>query len=191
MKDDPKSGFYFNLFWLTKMEENPKATEEDEEEGEGIIIGSTHEKMAAEEEMKSLFRLASPIAATAVLLYFRSAISMAFLGRLGDAELAGGSLAIAFANISGYSILSGLALGMEPLCSQAFGARRPRILSVTLHRTVIFLLASSVLISFLWLNVSEILLFLRQDREISNTARRYRIRIVSRSRFNIHVILMV
>ncbi|KAG6788377.1 hypothetical protein POTOM_004442 [Populus tomentosa] len=47
-------------------------------------------------------------------------ISMLFLGRLGELALAGGSLAIGSANITGYSILSGLSMGMEPICGQAF-----------------------------------------------------------------------
>ncbi|KDP33803.1 hypothetical protein JCGZ_07374 [Jatropha curcas] len=124
-------------------------------------------------ETKSLFKLAFPIALTALILYSRSIVSMLFLGHLGDFELAGGSLAIAFANITGYSVLSGLALGMEPLCSQAFGAQRPKLLSVTLHRSVIFLLISSIPISFLWLNMSKILLSLHQDPNITSLAHTY------------------
>ncbi|KAJ8768731.1 hypothetical protein K2173_023635 [Erythroxylum novogranatense] len=124
-------------------------------------------------ETKSLFRLAFPIALTALILYSRSITSMLFLGHLGDLELAAGSLAIAFANITGYSVLSGLALGMEPLCSQAFGAQRPKVLSVTLHRSVIFLLVSSIPISLLWFNVSKILLYLHQDPNIIALAHKY------------------
>ncbi|MCI11927.1 multidrug and toxin extrusion protein 2-like, partial [Trifolium medium] len=37
-------------------------------------------------------------------------ISMLFLGHLNELALAGGSLAVGFANITGYSILSGLAV---------------------------------------------------------------------------------
>ncbi|KAG2241638.1 hypothetical protein Bca52824_090211 [Brassica carinata] len=88
-------------------------------------------------EAKSLFTLAFPIAVTARPLPTLRRLHV-FLGRLGDLELAAGSLAIAFANITGYSVLSGLALGMEPLCSQAFGAHRYKLLSLTLHRTVVF-----------------------------------------------------
>ncbi|PRQ46716.1 putative multi antimicrobial extrusion protein [Rosa chinensis] len=124
-------------------------------------------------ETKSLFKLAFPILITALILYSRSALSMLFLGRLGDLELASGSLAIAFANITGYSVLSGLALGMEPLCSQAFGAQRPKLLSVTLHRAVIFLVVCSLPISLLWYNISTILLYLRQDPNITNMAHTY------------------
>ncbi|OMO80998.1 Multi antimicrobial extrusion protein [Corchorus olitorius] len=67
--------------------------------------------------------LALPTILTAVLLYRRSMVSMLFLGHLGELALAGGSLAIGFANITCYSVLSGLAMGMEPICSQAFGAK--------------------------------------------------------------------
>lgn len=124
-------------------------------------------------EAKSLFHLSFPIALTALILYSRSILAMLFLGRLGDIELAAGSLAIAFANITGYSVLSGLALGMEPLCSQAFGAHRPKLLSLTLHRSVIFLLVSSIPISLLWLNMSKILLYLHQDPNITRIAQTY------------------
>ncbi|KAF5726024.1 Multidrug and toxin extrusion protein 2 [Tripterygium wilfordii] len=124
-------------------------------------------------EVKSLFNLAFPIALTALILYARSIISTLFLGHLGELELAAGSLAIAFANITGYSVLSGLALGMEPLCSQAFGAQRPKLLSLTLHRSVIFLLVCSVPILLLWLNMNKILLFLHQDPDITRIAHTY------------------
>ncbi|KAJ0250890.1 Protein DETOXIFICATION 51 [Hirschfeldia incana] len=124
-------------------------------------------------EAKSLLTLAFPIAVTALVLYLRSAVSMFFLGRLGDLELAAGSLAIAFANITGYSVLSGLALGMEPLCSQAFGAHRYKLLSLTLHRTVAFLSVCCVPISVLWLNVGRISVCLHQDHDIAELAQTY------------------
>ena len=105
---------------------------------------------------------------TALILYSRSILYMLFLSHLGDLQLAVGSFAIAFANITGYSVLSGLALGIEPLCYQAFGANRPKLLSVTLHRTVIFLFLSSMPISLLWFNMSKILLYLHQDTSITH-----------------------
>lgn len=58
-------------------------------------------------------------------------ISVACMGRLGSLELAGGALAIGFTNITGYSVLSGLAMGMEPLCSQAFGSKNLAMVSIT------------------------------------------------------------
>ncbi|KAL9224082.1 hypothetical protein vseg_000152 [Gypsophila vaccaria] len=124
-------------------------------------------------ETWSLFWLAFPILLTNLILYSRSMLSMVFLGRMGDVELAGGSLAIAFANITGYSVFSGLALGMEPLCSQAFGAHRPKLLSLTLQRCVIFLLVCCVPISLLWFHMSHILGYLHQDPKIAILAHTY------------------
>ncbi|KAK9697587.1 hypothetical protein RND81_08G047100 [Saponaria officinalis] len=124
-------------------------------------------------ETWSLFCLAFPILLTNLILYSRSMLSMVFLGRIGDVELAAGSLAIAFANITGFSVFSGLALGMEPLCSQAFGAHRPKLLSLTLQRCVIFLLVCCVPISLLWFNMSHILGYLHQDPKMANLAHTY------------------
>ncbi|CAN6207484.1 unnamed protein product [Urochloa humidicola] len=124
-------------------------------------------------EAAALCRLSFPIAVTALLLYSRTALSMLFLGSIGDLPLAAGSLAVAFANITGYSVLSGLSLGMDPLCSQAFGANNPRLLGLTLYRSVLFLLCCSLPLSFLWLNMSRILVFLGQDPEITALAQDY------------------
>lgn len=106
-------------------------------------------------------------------MYSRSIISMLFLGRLGGLALAGGSLAIGFANITGYSVLSGLAIGMEPICGQAFGAKKFKLLGLALQRTVILLLFSSIPISILWFNMKKILLFCGQNEEIADEAHSY------------------
>ncbi|PKA66513.1 MATE efflux family protein 5 [Apostasia shenzhenica] len=122
------------------------------------------------DEMGAIGKISVPTAVTGLVLYSRAMISMLFLGYLGELELAGGSLSIGFANITGYSVLSGLAMGMEPICSQSFGANQPKLLALALHRTVLLLLAASLPISLLWLNISRILLCLGQDSSISGVA---------------------
>ncbi|XP_057798543.1 protein DETOXIFICATION 49-like [Salvia miltiorrhiza] len=124
-------------------------------------------------EALSLGRMAFPMILTGLLLYSRSMISMLFLGRLGDLALAGGSLAVGFANITGYSILSGLAVGMEPICGQAFGAKKYSLLGLTLQRTVLLLLLASLPISLLWLNMERILLLCGQHPSIAAQAQSY------------------
>ncbi|KAL0542228.1 hypothetical protein IC582_022324 [Cucumis melo] len=124
-------------------------------------------------EAKSIADIAFPMILVGFLMYSRSMISMLFLGRLGGLALAGGSLAIGFANITGYSLLSGLSMGMEPICGQAFGAKKFKLLGLTLQRTIILLLISSLPISFLWFNMKKILLFCGQDVDIANEAHSY------------------
>ncbi|GLT79960.1 hypothetical protein SLA2020_514250 [Shorea laevis] len=124
----------------------------------------------AVDEIKAIGKISGPTAMTGLLLYSRAMISMLFLGCLGELELAGGSLSIAFANITGYSVISGLAMGMEPICGQAYGAKQMKLLGLTLQRTVLLLLSASFPISFMWLNIKRILLWCGQDNEIASVA---------------------
>ncbi|XP_015084726.1 protein DETOXIFICATION 49-like [Solanum pennellii] len=124
-------------------------------------------------EAKCIGKIAFPMIFTGLILYSRSIISMIFLGHLGELSLAGGSLAIGFANITGYSILSGLAMGMEPICGQAFGAKRFNILGLTLQRTILLLLLTSIPISILWLFMQKLLILCGQNHEIAKMAQNY------------------
>ncbi|VAI59438.1 unnamed protein product [Triticum turgidum subsp. durum] len=128
---------------------------------------------AAGGEARSILGLAMPMILTGLLLYLRSMISMLFLGRLGGLALAGGSLAIGFANITGYSVLSGLAMGMEPICGQAFGAGHYELLGVTMQRTVLLLVAAAVPIGGLWMHMRPLLLLCGQDVGIAAVAETY------------------
>ncbi|KAL5222283.1 hypothetical protein ABZP36_026996 [Zizania latifolia] len=121
-------------------------------------------------EVASIVRLAMPMVGAGLLMYMRSLVSMLFLGRLGRLPLAGGSLALGFANITGYSVLSGLAAGMDPVCGQAFGAGRTSVLTAALRRTVVLLLVASVPISLLWVAMHRVLVATGQDPDIAACA---------------------
>ncbi|KAJ7530492.1 hypothetical protein O6H91_14G005800 [Diphasiastrum complanatum] len=125
------------------------------------------------EELKELAKLAVPITGTNLLVYVRAMISVLCLGRLGGLELAGGAMSIGFTNIIGYSVLFGLASGMEPVCSQAFGSKNWSLIGLTLQRTILILLSACIPISILWLNLQRILLFLKQDPQITGIASIY------------------
>ncbi|KAJ1298121.1 hypothetical protein BS78_01G429200 [Paspalum vaginatum] len=125
-------------------------------------------------EARAIGRVSVPMAVTGLVMYSRALISMLFLGRLGELALAGGSLALGFANITGYSVLSGLALGMEPICGQAFGARRGKLLALALHRTVLLLLAVALPISLLWVTATgRALRLLGQDQGVADAAQTF------------------
>ncbi|KAK6783257.1 hypothetical protein RDI58_021054 [Solanum bulbocastanum] len=145
---------------------------DEKEQSNNIPKQKTHLTLAIL-EAKCIGNIAFPMIFTGLILYSRSIISMIFLGHLGELCLAGGSLAIGFANITGYSILSGLAMGMEPICGQAFGAKRFNILGLTLQRTIILLLLTSIPISILWLFMQKLLILCGQDHEIAKMAQSY------------------
>jgi MATE family multidrug resistance protein len=124
-------------------------------------------------EVAAILCLTGPMVGAGILFYMRSLVSMVFLGRLGQLPLAGGSLALGFANITGYSVLSGLAGGMDPVCAQAFGAGRTDLLRTALRRTVLLLLAACVPIGMLWVAMHRVLVSTGQDPDIAATAYAY------------------
>ncbi|GKV32345.1 hypothetical protein SLEP1_g40961 [Rubroshorea leprosula] len=125
------------------------------------------------EELKELWGMALPITAMNCLAFVRQVVSVLFLGRLGSLELAGGALSIGFTNITGYSVLLGLASGLEPVCSQAYGSRNWDLLSLSLFRMIFILFLAIIPIGLLWINLEGIMLFMRQDKEITAMAATY------------------
>ncbi|CAH8383616.1 unnamed protein product [Eruca vesicaria subsp. sativa] len=121
-------------------------------------------------EAISISKISLPLVFTGLLLYFRSFVSLFFLGGLGRPTLAGGSLALAFANITGYSLFSGLTMGVESICSQAFGAKRYNLVQTTIRRGIVLLLFTSLPVSLLWLNIDKILETLKQDKDLAAEA---------------------
>ncbi|XP_074263544.1 protein DETOXIFICATION 54-like [Silene latifolia] len=125
------------------------------------------------QELKELWSMALPITAMNCLVYIRAVVSVLFLGRLGSLELAGGALSIGFTNITGYSVLVGLASGLEPICSQSYGSQNYHLLSISLNRMIVILFIAIIPISFLWINMGPIMVFLGQDLEVTSMAAIY------------------
>ncbi|XWS65598.1 hypothetical protein CRYUN_Cryun05aG0127300 [Craigia yunnanensis] len=123
------------------------------------------------EELTLLGQITFPLMISSLIFYSKSAISIFFLGHLGNIELAGGSLAMGFANITGYSVIKGLATGLEPICCQAYGAKKWAVLSQTFKQTLCLLLLASIPIILLWLNMEPILLSIGQDKTITSVAK--------------------
>ncbi|XP_050228308.1 protein DETOXIFICATION 56 [Mercurialis annua] len=124
-------------------------------------------------EMRTQRAIALPLLAMNLTWFAKTAITTAFLGRLGKLQLAGGALGFMFANVTGFSVLNGLCGAMEPICGQAYGAKNFRLLHKTLVMTTLLLLLVTLPISFLWLNVDKVLIQFGQQEEISIIAKKY------------------
>ncbi|XP_062212961.1 protein DETOXIFICATION 54-like [Phragmites australis] len=152
-----------------------KAARQQREDGKGggqVDAGGDDQPSAAA-ELRALWSMAAPITALNCVVYLRAMVSVLCLGRLGPLDLAGGALAIGLTNITGHSVLFGLASGLEPLCAQAFGSRNYDLLTLSLQRAMLLLLIAAVPIALLWLNVGPILVALGQDPTISASAAAY------------------
>lgn len=62
---------------------------------------------------------------------------------------------------------------MEPICGQAYGAKMPKLLGITVQRTILLLLLTSILVLLLWLNMERILLLCGQEESIVAEAQSY------------------
>ncbi|KAF8769130.1 hypothetical protein HU200_006893 [Digitaria exilis] len=143
--------------------------------GGGLALASSDDgdNPSAAAELRALWGMAAPITALNCVVYLRAMVSVLCLGRLGPLDLAGGALAIGLTNITGHSVLFGLASGLEPLCAQAFGSRNHDLLTISLQRAMLLLFLAALPIALLWLNVGPILVALGQDPAISAPAAAY------------------
>lgn len=124
-------------------------------------------------ELKIQRGIALPLVAMNLTWFVKIAITTAFLGRLGELQLAGGTLGFTFANVTGFSVLNGLCAAMEPICGQAHGAKNFKLLHKTLLMAVFLLLLATLPISLLWVNVDKILISFGQQKDISVVAKHY------------------
>ncbi|XP_077243148.1 protein DETOXIFICATION 56-like [Tasmannia lanceolata] len=124
-------------------------------------------------ELRKQRKITLPLVAMNLTWFAKIAITTAFLGRLGELQLAGGTLGFTFSNVTGFSVLTGLCGAMEPICGQAYGAKNHKLLHKTLFMATLLLLLTSLPISFLWLNIDKILLHFGQQKDISMVAKTY------------------
>ncbi|KAK4262664.1 hypothetical protein QN277_028199 [Acacia crassicarpa] len=124
-------------------------------------------------ELKVQRRIAIPLIAMNLAWFAKTAVTTAFLGRLGELNLAGGALGFTFANVTGFSVMNGLCGAMEPICGQAYGAKNFKLLHKTLLMTILLLLVLTLPISFLWLNIDQIFILFGQQQDISVVAKTY------------------
>ncbi|EAZ29235.1 hypothetical protein OsJ_13298 [Oryza sativa Japonica Group] len=141
--------------------------------GDGAVDDDGDDQPSVASELRELWGMAAPITALNCVVYLRAMVSVLCLGRLGPLDLAGGALAIGLTNITGHSVLFGLASGLEPLCAQAFGSKNYDLLTLSLQRAVLLLTLAALPIALLWLHVGPILVALGQDPTISASAAAY------------------
>ena len=118
-------------------------------------------------EIKGLFTLAWPTVLSYFFVHLISMITLFFAGRLGEVELAAGTLAISFINVTGPSLYTGLASALETLGSQAIGAKNYHMAGVALQRGVWILGITCILTWALWINTELLLLTVEQKSNVA------------------------
>ncbi|KAL0378036.1 UNVERIFIED_CONTAM: protein DETOXIFICATION 14 [Sesamum radiatum] len=125
------------------------------------------------EELKNVSYIAAPMVVVTVSQILSRVVSMMMVGHLGELALSGAAVATSLANVTGLSILFGMASALETLCGQAFGAKQYQKLGVYTYASIICLLLVCLPISLLWIFMDRLLIFMGQDPSISVEAGRY------------------
>ena len=146
--------------------------------GTGAMSPAARENAATElggfvGEARNQAGLALPVSLSMVCNRVMSLTSVAFVGRLGPVPLAAAALATTLGNLTGNSIMVGLASAVSTLGGQAFGAGSYPTLGFVLQRAIIILTLAAVPISLAWWCSEGILRILGQDHDLAKASASY------------------
>ncbi|KAF7112882.1 hypothetical protein RHSIM_RhsimUnG0182700 [Rhododendron simsii] len=142
------------------------------EENERKVVGKWKEFVG---EMKKVGSIATPMVVVTVSQYLLQVVSMSMAGHLGEISLSSAAIATSFTNVTGFSLLFGMAGALETLCGQAYGAEQYKKLGIYTYAAIVSLLLVCLPVSVLWIFLDKLLLVLGQDPLISQRAGKYAI----------------
>ncbi|CAO3613854.1 unnamed protein product [Cunninghamella blakesleeana] len=118
-------------------------------------------------ELKWLILNSLPIILTYILETSFPLTNIYFLGHLGSIELGASALGSMLANISLFAIVSGSISSLDTLMTQAAGSGNKTLLGIHLKRSILILSLLFIPISIVWLNITPLLLILKQEQQIA------------------------
>ncbi|XP_019083286.1 PREDICTED: protein DETOXIFICATION 14-like isoform X2 [Camelina sativa] len=147
---------------------------------EGLLVAShrdeeVHKKDVFLLEMKRIGYIAGPMIAINSSMYVLLAISMMMVGHLGELYLSSTAIAISFCNVTGFSVIFGMASALETLSGQAHGAKQFEKLGVHTYTGVFSLYLVCIPLSVLWSYMDDILSLTGQDPLVAQEAGKFAI----------------
>ncbi|CAK8573967.1 unnamed protein product [Lathyrus sativus] len=126
-------------------------------------------------EMKRICYLSAPMVAIGLSQYMLQVVSIIIVGHLGELYLSSAALSISFTTVTGFSFLAGMSSGLETICGQAYGAKQYQRIGMQTYTAIFSLILASLPLSFIWINIENILVFTGQDPLIAREAGRFTI----------------
>ncbi|KAH7533917.1 hypothetical protein FEM48_Zijuj04G0182300 [Ziziphus jujuba var. spinosa] len=130
-------------------------------------------KSGLKEEVKKLSSLAAPMVVVSVSQYLVQFASLTLAGHIDELSLSGVAIASSFTNVTGFSLVLGMAGALETLCGQAYGANQYQKLGIYTYCASICLSLVCLPISILWMIMDKVLILVGQDPLISQEATKY------------------
>ncbi|KAM7520289.1 hypothetical protein LguiB_019251 [Lonicera macranthoides] len=127
------------------------------------------------EELKEVCYIAMPMVVATVSQSLLRVASMMMVGHLGQLSLSGTAIATSLTNVTGFSLLLGMACALETLCGQAYGAEQYQKLAIYAYAGGISLILVCIPVSFLWIFMDKLLILIGQDPLIAAEAGKFSI----------------
>ncbi|KAK7316488.1 hypothetical protein VNO77_35553 [Canavalia gladiata] len=144
-----------------------------EEDNNGVGVVSSSQTTFCQ-ELKRVSSMAAPMVAVTVSQYLLQVVSLMMVGHLGVlVTFSGVAIATSFAEVTGFSVLLGMAGALETLCGQTYGAEEFGKLGNYTWCAIVTLILVCLPISLLWIFTDKVLLLFGQDPGISHAAREY------------------
>ncbi|KAL7236721.1 hypothetical protein ACSBR1_019927 [Camellia fascicularis] len=125
------------------------------------------------DESKKMWQIAAPAMLTAVTQFSIGFVTAAFVGHLGDVELAAVSVVQNVIEGFVYGVMLGMGSALETLCGQAVGAGQFNMLGIYLQRSWIITIVTALFLTPFYVFSSPLLKLLHQDKDISDLAGKY------------------
>ncbi|KAL6960931.1 hypothetical protein U1Q18_038703 [Sarracenia purpurea var. burkii] len=126
-------------------------------------------------ELKKVGSIATPMVVVTVSQYLILVVSMSMAGHLGQISLSSAAIASSFTNVTGFSLLFGMAGALETLCGQAYGAEQYQNLEIYTYAAIVSLVTVCFPVSLLWIFLEKILTSIGQDPTIAHKSGKYAI----------------
>ncbi|KAH7673584.1 multidrug resistance protein MATE family protein [Dioscorea alata] len=124
-------------------------------------------------ESKKTWHIAGPAILTGVFQFSLSFVTVAFVGHIGEVELAAVSVVQNVIEGFAFGVLLGMGSALETLCGQAVGAGQLNMLGIYMQRSWVITFVTALILTPFYVFTSPILKLLRQSENISVMAGKY------------------
>eukprot|EP00026_Physarum_polycephalum_P005157 Phypoly_transcript_05186.p1 GENE.Phypoly_transcript_05186~~Phypoly_transcript_05186.p1 ORF type:complete len:586 (+),score=89.56 Phypoly_transcript_05186:190-1947(+) len=128
-----------------------------------------------------LLKLSWPNVLTSLISLALPVTSTLAVGHLGSPAFIGAAaLGNMFANATGFAVGSGLSMALDTLCSQAFGAKKYRLVGLHCQRAMVILTIGCIPIAIVWYNAWIVLQFIgtEETKEVTDWSQYWIIRLI-------------
>ncbi|XP_057784276.1 protein DETOXIFICATION 14-like [Salvia miltiorrhiza] len=142
------------------------------------LLTGTQRWRTAAGDLNRVNLIALPMIVVTLSQYLLRTSPIFMLGHLGELSLSSASIATSLSNVTGFSLLFGMASALETLCGQAYGAKQYERVGAFTYGAIFCLFIVCLPVCVLWIYTEELLILMGQDPLISAEAGKYTIYLI-------------